>query len=160
MINVILNKKVVFVLSVGLVLSGCAGAEVTRVSQNAMIVDAGAAPACGAKGAARVAAKSAAVETIKSGFDGYIIGGIASQNNVRTITTPGQSYTYGNYGGGTINATTYYTEDTYVVGSHDRRLYVVMFKKTDPEFKKAVDARKMLGENWEETVKNGVHNCL
>jgi hypothetical protein len=34
-----------------------------------MIIDAGTAPACGSMGAAKVAQKSAAVETIRAGYD-------------------------------------------------------------------------------------------
>ena len=60
-----------------------------------MIIDAGAAPACGSMGAAKVAQKSAAVETIRAGYDRYIITGGQAQNNVSVTQMPGQFQTSG-----------------------------------------------------------------
>lgn len=89
-----------------------------------MIIDAGAAPACGRSGAARVAARSAALETIRAGYDRYVFAGGQSQNNVSVTQMPGHVQTTGvaHYGGGvgTFNATsTYVPGPTFVSGSHD-----------------------------------------
>jgi hypothetical protein len=150
---------------IGFLLSACAGAEVTRTSANTMIIDAGAAPACGRGGAARVAAKSAAIETIRAGYDRYIIAGGQSQNNVSVTQLPGRVQTTGvaTYGGGlgTFNATsTYVPGPTLVSGSHDRALSVVMFRHGEPGAEQALDARQMLGPEWAEIVKTGVRTCL
>jgi hypothetical protein len=129
------------------------------------MIDAGAAPACGPGGAARVAAKSAAIETIKAGFDRYIITGGQAQNNVVATQMPGRVHTAGTatYGGGfgTYNATsTYVPGPTIVSGSHDRQLGVVMFRDGDPGSENAIDARQELGPAWHELVKSGIRTCL
>ncbi len=146
-------------------LAGCARAEATRTSANTVMIDAGAAPACGTAGAARVAAKSAAVETIRAGYDRYIITGAAAQNNVTATQMPGTfntsgSMTYGR-GFGSYNATTTYTPGpTFYSGTHDRQLGVVMFKPGDSGFEQAIDARQALGPEWAELVESGVRTCL
>jgi hypothetical protein len=131
-----------------------------------MIIDAGAAPACGPGGAAKVAAKSAAVETIRAGYDRYIITGGSAQSNISTTQMPGTFNTVGTstYRGGgfrTYNATTTYTPGpTIVSGSHDRQLGVVMFRNGEPGAENAIDARQTLGPEWADLVKSGVHTCL
>jgi hypothetical protein len=131
-----------------------------------MIIDAGAAPACGSGGAAKVAAKSAAVETIRAGYDRYIITGGSAQSNITATQMPGTFNTVGtstSLGGGfrTYNATTTYTPGPAIVsGSHDRQLGVVMFRNGDPGAENAIDARQTLGPEWADLVKSGVHTCL
>ena len=136
-----------FLTAVAFALSACASAEVTRTSANTMIVDAGAAPACGRSGAARVATRSAAIETIRAGYDRYIIRSGQSRNNVAVTQMPGHVQTTGvaRYGGGigTINATS--TCPAIVSGSHDRALSVLMFGRGDPGYEQALDAREALG---------------
>ena len=146
-------------------LAGCAGASATRLSANTMIIEAGAAPACGPGGAAKVAAKSAAIETIRAGYDRYIIAGAQGQNNVSSNTLPGSYNTAGslNYGRGygTYNATTTYTPGpTIVSGSHDRQLAVVMFKNGEPGSENALDARAALGPDWADFTQSGIRTCL
>lgn len=151
-------------VSVSLLLAGCAGAQATRTSANTMIINARAAPACGAAGAARVASKSAAIETIRAGYERYIIVDAASQNNVRVTQLPGTvnttgTITYGN-GFGTVNTTSRYTPGpTIISGGHKQSLAVVMFRSGDPGYERALDARQMLGPNWEKLVKSGIRTC-
>lgn len=149
----------------GLALSACAGAQATRTSQNTLLIDAGAAPACGGMGAARVASKSAAIETIRAGYDRYIITSGVAANNVNVSQLPGQFNTYGTatYGGGFgsyQSRTTYTPGPTIISGSHDKSLSVVMFKPGDPGFENAIDAREALGPDWREVANTGVHTCL
>lgn len=131
-----------------------------------MMIDAGATPACGQGGAAKVAVKSAAIETIRAGYDRYIITGAQAQNNVSVSQMPGHVQTVGTaryYGGGlgTYNATsTYVPGPTIVSGSHDRQLGVVMFRNGEPGAENAIDARQALGPEWADLVKSGVHTCL
>lgn len=142
-------------------IGGCARAEATRTSANTLLVDAGAAPACGSVGAARVAAKTAAIETIRSGYERYIIAGSQGQNNVSVSQMPGQVVTSGTISRGTYQATsTYVPGPTIVSGTHDRTLSVVMFKAGEPGFDNAIDAKSALGPEWEELVKNGIRTCL
>ncbi|MGO4676066.1 hypothetical protein AB4Z40_24480 [Bosea sp. 2YAB26] len=126
-----------------------------------MMIDAGAAPACGPQGAAKVAAKSAAIETIRAGYDRYIIGGAASQNNVSVSQMPGSFQTSGSFSGNTYQArSTYVPGPTIVSGTHDRQLAVMMFKNGEPGYQNALDAREALGPEWPEIVKNGIRTCL
>lgn len=145
-------------------LAACAGAEATRTSANTMIIDASAAPACGGRGAARVAAKSAAVETLRAGYERYMIVGASAQNNVTVTQMPGTVQTSGTatYGGGigTFNSrSTYMPGPTITAGSHDRALAVVMFRRGDPGFENAIDAREALGPEWQKLVQTGIRTC-
>jgi len=158
-------KQLFILLPLAGALSACAGAQATRTSANTMIIDAGAAPACGSMGAAKVAQKSAAVETIRAGYDRYIITGGQAQNNVSVTQMPGQFQTSGTAmygrGYGTYNSTTTYVPGpTIVAGSHDRSLGVVMFRTGEPGAENAIDARQALGAEWQDLVKSGVHTCL
>jgi hypothetical protein len=135
-----------------------------RVSQNEAIVQVSAAPICGGIGAAKVAQKQAAIETLKSGFDRYVVLGAQAGSNVRATQMPGTYNTYGNvnsYGGyGSFNATTTYTPGaTIYSGTHDQSIAIRMFKEGEPGSTQALSAREMLGKDWEKQVKNGVHSC-
>lgn len=153
--------KIGLAMVVAVGLAGCASADATRTSQNTIMIDAGAAPACGSGGAARVAAKSAAIETIKAGYDRYIIGSAAAQNNVSVSQGPGSYQTSGYFAGNTYQATSVYQPGpTIVAGSHDRQLSVVMFKNGEPGSERALDARQQLGPDWQEVVKNRILTCL
>jgi hypothetical protein len=152
-------------LTVGILLTGCASTEVTRTSASTILVDVSAAPACGGTGASRVAQKTVAVETIRAGYDRFIIMGGAAANNVQVTQMPGQYNTtgtlntYGNYG--TYNSTTRYTPGpTVVSGSHDKSLSVKMFRDGERGAEEAVDARLLLGPEWHEIVTKGVKTCL
>jgi hypothetical protein len=74
-------KTIVLVLV--LALAGCARGEAVRTSANTMMVQTSAAPVCGGGGALQVAQRVAAIETIRAGYDRYIITGGQSQNNFR-----------------------------------------------------------------------------
>lgn len=156
--------KMILPLTACLLLAGCANSSVIRVSENSAIIKTSAAPICGGTGAAKVAQKQAAIETIKAGYDRYVIVAAQSSNNVHAIQTPGsyQTYgtvnTYGNYG--TVNATTTYTPGPIVYdGTHDQAFGIRMFKEGEVGSGQALSARGMLGPKWQEIVKNGVMTC-
>ncbi len=126
-----------------------------------MIVQTGAAPVCGGRGALRVAQQLAAIETIKAGYDRYIITDGQAQNNVVVSQAPGSYNTSGNYGRGFYNATTTYQPGPAIVsGSHDQGLTVVMFRNGEPGAVQALSAQDALGPDWQEKVKNGIRTCL
>lgn len=153
--------KIAVAVAIGLALAGCARTQATKVSANTVLIDAGAAPICGSAGAAKAASRAAAIETIKNGFDRYIITGAQSRNNVTVTETPGSYRTVGTYGGGSYQATSTYTPGVPIVsGSHDRSLAVVMFRPGDVGFEQGIDARSELGADWKEIVENGVRTCL
>ena len=79
-----------------LTLSACASSSVMQFNADTVQITTSAAPACGAAGAEKVAYQRAAIETIKHGFDRFIITGAGAQNNVRVVgTTPLQAHTTG-----------------------------------------------------------------
>lgn len=118
-----------------LALGGCASAEATRTTKDSLIINSSAAPACGSLGAARVAAKQAAIETIKAGYDSYII--TDQQKNTTYSWSSVSSFAYPEQG-----------------------LKVKMFHKSDPGSDNALDARTELGPDWEKMVNQNQVTCL
>lgn len=148
----------------GLLLSSCVQSSSMRVSQNEAIIKTSAAPVCGGTGAMKAAEKQAAIETIKAGYDRYVITTASSANNVHATQMPGSYQTYGtvnSYGGyGTVNATTTYTPGPVMyAGTHDQAVGVRMFKEGEPGSHQALSARETLGPKWAAIVKDGVNVC-
>ncbi|CAN1520617.1 hypothetical protein MCELHM10_01086 [Paracoccaceae bacterium] len=96
----------------------------------------------------------AAVETIRLGFDRYIITNSDAQDNVGVVGYNTQ--TFGTYGYGGFNANTYATP--IIGGSRDATVVVVMFKASDPQGRQALDARQALGADWQSIVEKGAPN--
>jgi len=126
-----------------------------------MFISASAAPVCGGQGALRVAQEQAAIQTIRAGYDRYIITGGQAQNNIAVTQMPGSYQTTGMYGGGFYQGTTTYQPGpTIVSGSHDQGITVVMFRDGDPSAQQAITARDTLGRDWQEKVKSPHFTCL
>ena len=148
-----------------LLLAACAQSSVTPISKTEFILNTSAAPACGSAGASKVAGKMAAVETLRAGYDGFIILGARSANNVGVATLPptgayttGSATSFGNTVSGTAT-TTYTGGGPIVFGTHDQGLAVRMFMRGESGFANAVDARRFLGPDWAKLVQNGVSTC-
>lgn len=159
-----MNCKSLLAVALCAAATGCVQSNAMRVSQNETIIQTSAAPICGGVGAARAAQKLAAVETIKAGYDRYVIVSAASANNVRTTQMPGSYQTYGtinSYGNyGTVNATTTYTPGPIIhSGTHDQSIGVRMFREGEPGAGQALSARETLGPKWEKIVTGGVLTC-
>lgn len=145
--------------------TSCARTTATPLSRDIIQITSSAAPVCGSSGAQALAARSAAIETISRGYDGFIVLDAASANNVGVVGyTPVNSYstynTTGTYGGGGYNArtsgyTTYGGGSPIIGGTHDQDLVIKIFKKNDPYFANAVDARSQLGPDWQKIVAAG-----
>lgn len=159
-----LKKIAVVVLLGGVAVSGCTSSTAVRTSQNTAIIKTSAEPMCGSIGAARVAEKQAAIETIKAGYDRYIITGAGASDSVSVTQLPGHYNTYGTanvYGGyGTYNATTVYQPGpTIVTGSYDQSYAIRMFREGEPGASQAISAKETLGPKWEMFVKKGISLC-
>jgi hypothetical protein len=155
------NYARVLAVGLGLTLTACAGGQGIRTSANTLVIQAGAAPLCGGQGALRVAQQVAAIETIRAGYDRYIIAVAQAQNNVVVNQGPGTYDTtiYGN--NGFYQGTTTYTPGpTRVSGSHDQGLAIVMFRDGEIGAEQAISARDTLGADWQDKVKNGIHTCF
>lgn len=159
-----MKKLSVVIVALCAAVAGCVQSNAMRVSQNEVIIQTSAAPICGGIGAARAAQKQAAIETIRAGYDRYIIVSAASANNVHATQMPGSYQTYGtmnSYGGyGTLNATTTYTPGPVVYsGTHDQSVGVRMFRNGEAGSQQALSARDTLGPKWEKIAKEGVLTC-
>lgn len=151
-------------------LAGCARSSTIPLAQDTVQITASAAPVCGLAGAQSVAAKQAAVETIRRGYDKFVIAGAQYQNDVRVVghtpvvaNTSGYGTVSGNAGFANINTnstTTFSGGQPIVGGSHNQGLVVKMFKDGDPAGANAVPARETLGPDWREKVSNTTLTCL
>jgi hypothetical protein len=71
-----------------------------------------------------------------------------------------QSYgsinTYGNSGTHSGSSNTYVTGGQPIIaGTHDQKLAVRMFRSGDPDAARAVDARQVLGPDWQKVMTKG-----
>ena len=148
-------------------LVGCAKSAVMPINGNTIQLTTGAAPVCGAVGAQKVAARQAAVETIRRGFDKFVILDGAYQNSVGVVgytpvvaQTNGTAYAtgYGNYAG--QSTTTYSGGNPIIAGSHNQALVVKMFKDGDPAGANAVSARQQLGPDWKKAIEADATTCF
>lgn len=157
-------KNTILVVAVCSALASCAASSTMRVSQNEMIIKTDAAPVCGSTGAARVAQKQAAIETIKAGYDRYVLVGQAANSNVNVTQMPGSYQTFGTaqmYGNtGTFQSNTVYNPGpTIVTGGHHQAIGVRMFREGEAGSQNAISARETLGPKWQEAVKKNVLTC-
>jgi len=145
-----------------LALAACTSSNTVRTSMNTAIVQTSAAPVCGGTGAAKVAQQQAAIETIKAGFDRYIIVDAASANNVQVVQGPGTFHTTGVAHGGFYSGTTTYQPGMPIIyGRHEQAFAVRMFRNGEPGSGQAIPARDVLGPKWQEKVKAGaVNSCM
>lgn len=164
--GVLVQKIPLIILVLGLLLSGCASSSTIPLSKNMVQISTSAAPACGMRGAQKMALRQAAVETINRGFDSFIIvGGQGSSQLVGM--TPATTYTTGsatahgtrNYAQayGSATSTTYGGMPMY---SHGQGLTVRMFKPGEPGSDNAISARQTLGPDWQEIVTKKKLTCL
>jgi hypothetical protein len=150
--------------------AGCARSSAMPLAQDTVQISSHAALACGGEGAQKVAFQRAAVETIRRGYDRFVILGAEAQTERRVVGyTPTSAYTTGSaiatgYG---HTATAYGSSNTVVTGgapiyggSHNQGLVVKMFKQGDPAGADALDARQQLGPEWQEAVNKKKWTCL
>jgi hypothetical protein len=158
-------KRYCVVLALVHLLGACASSSVMDVASDTIVISTAAAPACGQRGAQEVAVKRAAYETLKRGYDKYIILDAEAESNVGVVGyTPlianTQSYgsinTYGNSGTYSGSSNTYVTGGQPIIaGTHDQKLSVRMFRSGDPDAARAVDARQVLGPDWQKVMTKG-----
>ncbi|MFN9356908.1 MAG: hypothetical protein ACK6A4_08865 [Alphaproteobacteria bacterium] len=146
------------IFAAAVVLSACVRTSVMQVSQNQVVITAEAAPACGKGGSQQAAQEAAAIETIKRGYQRFIILEVGSENNVRVVRTPPTTATTTTGPGGTAT-TTFTGGSTIATGTHDTSIRIVMLNPCDQGFYKVLDARQVLGPDWEKKVQEGVKSC-
>ncbi|MET3966702.1 hypothetical protein [Bradyrhizobium sp. S3.9.1] len=132
-------------------LGGCAGASTIPLAQDTVQITARAAPICGAAGAEKIAVRQAAVETIRRGYDRFIVMN-AQAGASYAGSTP---VVVQNLGGGVAMAS-----GGTPMFAPNQGLVIKMFKDGDPAAANALPARDTLGPEWQEQVKKNTINCL
>jgi hypothetical protein len=162
--------KAIILALLPLVVVGCARSAAMPLAKDTVEITSSAAPACGRAGAQKVAFQRAAVETIRRGYDRFVIVGGEAQTDIRVLGyTPTTAYTTGSatatgYGN---TATAYGSSTTTVTGgmpiyggSHNQGLVVKMFRDGDPAGANALEARQVLGPAWQDAVNKNTWTCL
>jgi hypothetical protein len=162
--------KKVSACAVASLVAGCAQSATIPLQTDVIQITTSAAPVCGATGAQYIALRQAAVETIRRGFDKFIIVGGQYQNDVRVVGhTPVTAHTTGTAttsGFGNVAVTQGQSTTTYsggypiIAGKHNQALIVRLYKADDPMGAKAISARQVLGPKWKEIVKSDPLTCL
>lgn len=151
--------------SVALLLTACAESTTIDLADNQFILQTSAEAACGRIATTKVANKMAAVETLRRGYDRFVILGASSANNTQTIvtgptyaTTYGRANVYGNTAYG--NSNTYFGgQSVLYTGTHDQDLNVLMLRTGERGYATAIRAKQVLGENWKEITEKGINTC-
>jgi hypothetical protein len=169
----IMQRSAVIVL-LGL-LMGCSHPSAMRLNDNTAQISTSAAPVCGSQGSQKTALKNAAIETLRGGYDRFVILDGAAENSVRVVgQTPITANTYGTgnvtlnrtYGG--YNGTYSGSSSTYVTGGypiiagrHDQTYVVRMFRNGEIDPGQSIDARTVLGSDWQKIAAKGLlKTCL
>jgi len=163
-------QKVLILTLLPLVVIGCARSGAMPLAQDTVQITSSAAPFCGRAGAQKVAFQRAAVETIRHGYDRFVILGAEAETDIRVVGyTPTRAYTSGSAtatGIGNI-VTAQGTSTTTVTGgqpiyggSHNQGLVVKMFRDGDPAGANALEARRVLGPEWQDAVSKNKWTCL
>ncbi len=164
-----LMRNLVCIL-IGVLLTACVRTSTMPLAADTLMITSSAAPACGQRGAQEVVIRQAAIETIKAGYDGFVVLDGNSQSSVGIVGhTPVTAQTYGQatamgygntasaYGSST---TTYSGGYPIYGGTHDQSLVVKMFRAADPASANAVDARQFLGSDWEKIIEGSNNTCM
>lgn len=148
------------------VLYGCASASVVPMSKNRVAINTRAAPICHTTGAVSVAQKMAAITTIRQGYERFVVLGYGAEDNTRVIstgptyaTTTGSFSRFGNTGYGTAT-TTFGGQNTFIAGGNNAEMQIVMLNAQDEGFEEGIDARQVLGPDWQKALEQGVNSCF
>lgn len=162
-------KKFALIASAAL-LTSCAQSSSIPLAKNLVQITSSTAPVCGVAGTQRVATTRAAVETIKRGYERFIVMGGQYQNTMRVAGyTPVTAHTTGrataNTYGNTTNIygsarTTYSGGNPITIGGHSQGLIVKMFNPGEKGYKQAVPAKKVLGPKWQDAVNKPSYSCF
>lgn len=161
-----MKASIVLVALSATILASCASSSITRLSKNRAVISTSAAPVCRTTGAASVASQMAAIETLKAGYERFIVLGVGTANNTRLVSTgPTYANTTGSFNriGNTVYGsahTTYGGQMTYLAGSNNAEMELVMLNHGDPGFDEGLDAKETLGPEWQEKVEKGINTCF
>ncbi|TJZ82766.1 hypothetical protein [Paracoccus hibiscisoli] len=155
-------KQFAFFLIVLTGLAGCAETTVTPLSANSFLLTTSGDEFCGTQGVMRVASRMAAVETLRRGQDRYVIQSVGHDNSIRTQYHAPVSRGFVLGADGLAHPVARNPFDigySTTTGSNDTTLTVTVLTKSDPGYSQGLDARQVLGPDWESHVRNGVVDC-
>ncbi|MDD9980665.1 MAG: hypothetical protein OXU81_04800 [Gammaproteobacteria bacterium] len=149
--------RVLLVALTGLmvVMTGCARTSTAPLDADTIEITVRVATICDGKDAERIAHRHAAVETIKRGFDDYIvIDSVGGDHLAAHAPLTARSTLYGN------SSEPLLWEDAPLL-AHHRVLTVRMFQAGQGESSATVSAHAVLGDDWEALVTKGAPTtCL
>ena len=142
----------VLLLLIPAVLIGCARSSTVPVGEDTIEITVYVGTICDARDAARLAQRHAAVETIRRGFDDYIVIGSAGGDHVAGDAPETARTTLFGGGGGAL-----FSDDAPLL-AHHRVLTVRMLQAGEGDSAATVSARAVLGDEWEAVVAKGPSN--
>ena len=145
----------VLLLLLPAVLAGCARTSTAPVGEDTIEITVHVGTICDGRDAERLAQRHAAVETIRRGFDDYIvIGSVGGDHTAAEAPATARTTLYGSSG------RTLFSEDAPLL-AHHRVLTVRMFQAGEGNSTATVSARAVLGDEWDAVAAKGAPNtCL
>ena len=130
-------------LAASLSLVGCIRTNAIQLDADTVAVTATAAPACSAASARCIAYEDAAIQTLRDGFESFIVLGFNGQENPQLVgATPLVATTCGSPG---FSSTTVTGGYPIIMSRHEQQIVVRMFNASDAASNQAVSARATLG---------------
>lgn len=142
------GKCVLFVV-LAAVLAGCARTSTAPVGADTIEITVHVGTICDGRDAERLARRHAAVETIRRGFDDYVvIGSFGGDHTAGEEHATARTTLYGSSG------RTLFAEDAPLL-AHHRVMTVRMFRAGEGDSAATVSARAVLGDEWEAVAAKG-----
>ena len=142
----------VLLLLLPAVLTGCARTSTVPVGEDTIEITVHVATICDGRDAERLARRNAAVETIRRGFDDYIVIGSVGGDHMAEEEPATARTTLSGSSGRTL-----FSDDAPLL-AHHRVLTVRMFQAGAGDSAATVSARAVLGDEWEAVAAKGVPN--
>ena len=147
-----MRKRTVLSAIALLAATGCVSIDVTPLSVDMMLISARSESVCGSSGTKDLAFRQAAIETLRAGYDGFIIVDADAESRLGVVGyTPMTANTSYGYGSATTTIT---GGDPVYSGWHEQDFIIKMMSANDPLAEKALDARTVLGEDWLEIIES------
>ena len=145
--------RVLFLLlPAALALTGCARTSTVPVGEDTIEITVHVGTICDGGDAERLARRHAAVETIRRGFDDYVvIGSVGGDHTADEEPVTARTTLSGSSG------RTLFSEDAPLL-AHHRVLTVRMFQAGAGDSAATVSARAVLGDEWEAAAAKGAPN--
>ena len=142
-------------IALAVVVAGCARTSTVPVDADTIRITVRVAPICDGKDADRLARRQAAVETIRRGFEDYVVVSSVGGDHLAD-EAPVTARTILN--GDSTRAL--FSEDAPLL-AHHRVLTVRMLRAGQGDSTSSVSARAFLGDDWEELVtKDAAPTCV